>query len=218
MRGWGTARGGLWRGDCWAGSRRTSRRPRGRGRRTERGASWSCRTYYQPAPWLQSFVSVFPLEMTDSATKGSSCLSGAIPGPGAPTPCRGCEALIKEAAEARDRAGQEEQRQGAGGRGQRPLLLPGRALPGSTAAPGAPPLRLPSFITWFLLAPRRTNSCPLLSQQVNALPLKVCELWNQGREEQWLTFMKRSACARRRDECFECVFSLRPSRRAARWG
>lgn len=137
MRGWGTARGGLWRGDCWAGSRRTSRRPRGRGRRTERGASWSCRTYYQPSPWLQSFVSVFPLEMTDSATKGSSCLSGAIPGPGAPTPCRGCEALIKEAAEARDRAGQEAARPQrgaeAGGRGQEPAPPP---------APGARPARL----------------------------------------------------------------------------
>ena len=54
-------------------------------------------------PWLWWFVSAFPLEMTDSATKGSSCLSGAIPGPGAPTPCcKACGALIKETAETRD--------------------------------------------------------------------------------------------------------------------
>lgn len=78
------------------------------------GAFCSSVTYYQLSLWLHWLVSAFPLEMTDSATKGSSCLSGAVPGLGAPTPCcRGCEALIKETAEAKD-PGQR------GGRTRRP--------------------------------------------------------------------------------------------------
>lgn len=67
-----------------------------------RGAHSRNVTYYQPsAPGSGGLFSAFPMEMTESTSKGSSCLSGAIPGLGVPTPCcRGCEALIKETAEA----------------------------------------------------------------------------------------------------------------------
>lgn len=81
--------------------------------RGQSGGAPSSNVTYQPSPWLWWFVSAFPLEMTDSATQGSSCLSGAIPGPGTSTPCcRGCGALIKETAEARDpgQRGWENQR------------------------------------------------------------------------------------------------------------
>lgn len=151
------------------------------------GASCGSGTYYQPSPWLQWFVSVFPLEMTDSATEGSSCLSGAVPGLGAPTPCcRGCEALIKETAEARDpsssRKGAVRSRGGESrvqckgepgwGTGTKyaPVLL-GRS-PALLHLLKSPPLLLHSFFRLFLMASGSINSSPLLTWQVNVLPLK----------------------------------------------
>lgn len=107
-----------WRGDiATRGLKGQVGGPRCRGWGTEWRGPRSEVTYYQQSSQPPWFVSAFPLDSTDSANKGSSCLSGAIPGPGAPTPCcTGCGALIKETAEARDpeqrgRENRKEERQ-----------------------------------------------------------------------------------------------------------
>ena len=146
-------------------------------------------TYYQPSSRPQRFLSTFPLDMTDSANKGSSCLSGAIPGPGAPTPCcRGCGALIKETAEAKDsgQRGWENRKEGHWRAGPRtgtskpcPSVLLGW-VPAflhlvdpapSRPLPLAPPLQLHSFMTCVLMASIRTDSSLALTEQVSLLPL-----------------------------------------------
>ena len=113
-------------------------------------------TYYQPSSRPQRFLSTFPLDMTDSANKGSSCLSGAIPGPGAPTPCcRGCGALIKETAEAQDsgQRGRENRKEGrwragAKDRNQQTVPLCASGVGACLPAPGRPcPIKAPSFHT-----------------------------------------------------------------------
>ena len=115
-------------------------------------------TYYQPSSRPQRFLSTFPLDMTDSANKGSSCLSGAIPGPGAPTPCcRGCGALIKETAEAKDsgQRGWENRKEGhwragAKDRNERTVPLCAARVGPCLPPPGRPcSIKAPSFGTSF---------------------------------------------------------------------
>lgn len=111
---------------------------------------------YQQSSRPQRFLSTFPLDMTDSANKGSSCLSGAIPGPGAPTPCcRGCGALIKETAEAQDsgQRGRENRKEGrwragAKDRNQQTVPLCASGVGPCLPPPGRPcPIKAPSFHT-----------------------------------------------------------------------
>lgn len=162
--------------------------PRCRGWRTEWRGPSSDVAYYQPSSQPRWFLPTFPLDTTDSANKGFSCLSGAIPGPGAPTPCcRGCRALIMETAEARDpeqrgRENWKEGRQRGEGAGQGRARAKDRneqtvPLCASRACPCPPPLGetllrqgpfrwhllcLHSFITHFLMTALRTDSSPLL--------------------------------------------------------
>ena len=146
-------------------------------------------TYYQPSSRPQRFLSAFPLDMTDSANKGSSCLSGAIPGPGAPTPCcRGCGALIKETAEAQDsgQRGRENRKEGRWRAGRRtgtskpcpsvplgwvPAFLHLVDPAPSRPLPFTPRLRLHSFITRVPMASIRADSSLVLTEQVSLLPL-----------------------------------------------
>lgn len=128
----------------------------------QNGGAPSCSvTYYQPSPRLWWFVSAFPLQMTDSATKDSSCLSGAIPGARAPTPCcRGCGALIKETAEARDpgQRGQENQKATVRNRGRG---LPERSRLQSRREPGQG-----TGTNLALFACFRASPCPPLPREV----------------------------------------------------